>query len=186
MKRFQRVIEKIWGMLRHFGCFILMAWKNRKKSIYIFDLDNTLGDTYPTLIHRNPNELQRLAQIKAFPRMCSLANRVAQSPSRVVFVLTARQYSTQKITEQWIANAGIDIPASHIFIVLSPMQKIILLKWIAWFCPRITFIDDMSYNLEKGEVKFYDKAIASLPLRVRYIGYKTIVRFNRSFFSKSA
>lgn len=186
MKKLKRILNKISGMIIHFTRFIFLAWRHREKTIYVFDLDNTLGNTYPTLINRNFNELERLKNIEPFERMCRLANSIAQSPSRTVFVLTARQYSTQQVTEKWIENAGIAISAAHIFIVLSPMQKVWLLHVASFYCKRIVFIDDMSFNHENGVVKFYEKAINALPKRVKYIGYATIKKFNASTFFDNA
>lgn len=182
MKRIKRVFVKIRGLLVHFSRFLFTSWKNRKKSIYVFDLDNTLGNTFPTLINRNPNELERLKNIQPFERMCRLAHSIANSDSRTVLVLTARQYTAQQVTEKWIENAGIGISPAHVFLVLSPMHKVWLLKVASLFCKRIVFIDDMSYNHENGEVKFYEKAIAALPRKVKYIGYRQIKKFNASAF----
>lgn len=179
MKRLKRIVEKVIGLIYHFSVFIIVSWKNRNKSIYIFDLDNTLGDTFPTLVNRNPNEIERLKHIKPFARVCSLAKNIAHSPSRVVFVLTARQFSTRQVTIEWVKQAGILIPENQIFLVLSPMQKVWLLRVAIHFCKRITFIDDMSFNHEKGEVKYYQDAIKNVPKRVRYIGYSTILNFQR-------
>ncbi len=180
MKRLKRIIEKITGLIYHFSLFIIVSWKNRNKSIYIFDLDNTLGDTFPTLINRNPDELERLKSIEPFARICSLANDISNSKSRTVFVLTARQFNTRKVTVEWVKKAGISIPESQIFLVLSPMQKVWLLKVIMLYCSkRITFIDDMSFNHEKGEVIFYTDVIENLPSNVQYIGYNTILKFQK-------
>ncbi|MCS6818438.1 MAG: hypothetical protein NZ522_00700 [Chitinophagales bacterium] len=170
-------------MCNHFSRFVAEAWKNRNYSIYIFDLDNTLGHTYPTLINRTADEIKRLRCIVPHTRMCGLAANIASSKSRKVFVLTARAYNTQQVTAWWIKErALINIPPRHIFLVLSPMQKIWLLKIAALFCKRITYIDDLSYNHEHGEVKFYNDCIAALPKKIRYIGYKTIKQFNERAF----
>jgi hypothetical protein len=179
MKRLRRIITKVFGLIYHFSLFVIVSWKNRNKSIYIFDLDNTLGDTFPTLINRNPNEIERLKLIKPFAKVCSLANDIAHSPSRSVFVLTARQFNTRGITVEWVKNVGISIPENQIFLVLSPMQKIWLLRVTTLFCKRITFIDDMSFNHEKGEVKYYQDAIRNIPKSVHYIGYSTILSFQK-------
>lgn len=180
VKRLNRICEKGVGMCIHFSRFVRMCLRNRKKSIYIFDLDNTLADTFSTLIHRNPNELERLENIVPFERMCALANKINNSPSRCVFVLTARQYSTEKITQNWVANAGISIVPTSVFIVLSAMQKVWLLKIVAPFCHQITFIDDMSFMNSNGEIEFYEKEVAALPKKIRYIGNENIRKFNAS------
>jgi len=179
MKRLKRIVEKANGLIFYFSLFIIVSWKNRSKSIYIFDLDNTLGNTFPTLVNRNPNEIERLKSIKPFARICSLANNIASSKLRTVFVLTARQFNTREVTVEWVKQAGISIPENQIFLVLSPIQKVWLLKLISLYCKRITFIDDMSFNHEKGEVKYYLDAAKNIPKMVRYIGYKTILNFQK-------
>lgn len=159
--------------------FIKQSASNPNRSLYIFDIDNTLGNTYPTLTRRYQSENERLLSIPVFPRMKKLLNSLLKSPSRKVVFLTSRSYLDWRTTHQWLIQNGILVTKSDIIIVSSPAQKIDFIKRIIPRQKQVTFIDDLSYNHENGQVKFYDTEIQLISgLSLRYIGYKTILRFN--------
>jgi hypothetical protein len=143
------------------------------------DIDNTIGNTYPTLTRQYQTETERLLSIPVFPRMKKLLNCLLKSPSRKVIFLTSRSYLTWNTTHQWLTQNGILAAKSDIIIVSSPAQKIDFINKILPRNKPVTVIDDLSYNHENGQVKFYDTEIQLISgLSLRYIGYKTILRFN--------
>ncbi|HLP51790.1 MAG TPA: hypothetical protein VK154_12970 [Chitinophagales bacterium] len=152
---------------------------NDDKHLYVFDIDNTIGDTYPTLNQKYATEKERLLSIPVFPRIKNLLSGLLKSRSRKVIFLTSRSYLTWAVTHQWIKNNGLEVSLTDVIIVSSPGQKI---EFLSKILPRkrdVTFIDDLSWNHEKGDVKFYSseiELISGLPLR--YVGYNTIKRFN--------
>lgn len=159
--------------------FIKHSINNPNRSLYIFDIDNTIGNTHPTLTRQYQSETERLLSISVFPRMKKLVNSVLNSPSRKVIFLTSRSYLTWGPTHQWLVQNGIDVAKSDVIIVSSPAQKTDFIKKILPRNKPVTFIDDLSYNHENGQVKFYDTEIQLISgLSLRYIGYKTILRFN--------
>ena len=159
--------------------FVKKSKTNNNKSLYIFDIDNTIGNTYPTLTRKNPSETERLLSIPVFPQMKKLLNSLLKSQSRKVIFLTSRSYLTWGTTHQWLTQNGIDVAKSDVIIVSSPAQKIDFIKKILPREKQVTFIDDLSYNHENGQVKFYDTEIQLISgLSLRYVGYKTILRFN--------
>lgn len=159
--------------------FICKNQINNNKSLYIFDIDNTIANTYPTLCIRYTSETDRLLSIPVFPRMKKLLNNLLSSPSRKVIFLTSRSYLAWSTTYLWLNQNGISVAKSDVIIVSSPAQKIDFIKKITSRNKPLTFIDDLSYNHENGQVKFYDTEIQLISgLSLRYIGYKTISRFN--------
>ncbi len=92
--------------------------------------------------------------------------------------MTSRSYLQWTVTHRWLMQHSISASLFEVIIVSSPAEKIQLLTDAA-LERRIVYIDDLSWNHERGEVKFYEselEAVKKLP--VRYIGYKTILRFN--------
>lgn len=149
------------------------------RSIYFFDIDNTIGNTYPTLMRTYSNERERILSVKAFPRMKVLVSALQQSKSRKVIFLTSRSYLLWNVTATWLNRNGMNADKTDVILVKSPAEKIELLQSAAQTHRRLVYIDDLSYNHEHGEVKFYDAETAAAgKLPLRYIGYKTILRFN--------
>lgn len=159
--------------------FVQQSANNANRSLYIFDIDNTIGNTYPTLTRQYPSETERLLSIPVFPRMKVLLNNLLTSPSRKVIFLTSRSYLAWNTTYLWLNQNGIAVAKSDVIIVSSPAQKTEFIKKILPRSKPVTFIDDLSYNHENGQVKFYDTEIQLISgLSLRYVGYKTILRFN--------
>lgn len=152
---------------------------NADKHLYLFDIDNTIGDTYPTLTNNYSSEKERLLAIPVFARMKNLLMLLLKSRGRKVIFITSRSYLSWQTTHKWLVKNGLNVNLSDIIIVSSPAQKIRFIPKILPHNGRVTFIDDLSWNHEKGDVKFYSseiELISGLPLR--YIGYNTIKRFN--------
>ena len=157
--------------------FVFKSKLSKHQSLYVFDLDNTLGDTYPTLIKTYSSEKERLLSIPVFPKLKRVVQMLMQSPSRQVVFLTARSYKVWFTTQQWLQQNGIDASLCNIVIVQKPMDKIELLQKILPRNKTVYLIDDMTWNHEKGDMKFYETEIQLLSkLPVRYIGYQTIHR----------
>lgn len=149
------------------------------KSLYIFDIDNTIGNTYPTLNQKFATDKERILSVAPFERMKNLVVALQQSKSRKVLFMTSRSYLQWILTCDWLIQNHIPASLFDVIIVNSPAEKIRLISSI---CPRqkkITYIDDHSWNHENGQVKFYEPdKLAAENLPIRYIGYKTILRFN--------
>lgn len=176
------VIRALFNFLCGYFFLILFRVKSKMhedKQLYVFDIDNTIGDTYPTLNQTYSSEKERLLSIPVFPRIKNLLSGLLQSKSRKVIFLTSRSYLAWRTTHEWLLLNGIHAALTDVIIVSSPAQKIEFLNKILPRKRPVTFIDDLSWNHEKGEVKFYSseiELISGLPLR--YVGYNTIKRFN--------
>ena len=68
-----------------------------------------------------------------------------------------------------------------LFLVPRAEDKLPYLNKALEYATRITYYDDLSYNHENGEVKFYSNVITELKkLRITYIGYQEINKVNRN------
>jgi hypothetical protein len=179
---YQIMIRRIGGFLfkQFFSLlFVLKSNLNRGKSLYIMDIDNTLANTFPTLNQHYSSESERLSQIKTFKRMEALVKDLEKSRTRKLIFVTARSYKTWLITYKWLRNNNIYVHLTDVIMVSSPAQKVELLKKITPAAKPVFFVDDMSFNHEYGPVRFYDEQLAEISkLPVKYIGYKTILKFN--------
>jgi hypothetical protein len=60
------------------------------------------------------------------------------------------------------------------------MQKVYLIDKLSKKWSKISLIDDMSYNHENGEVKFYSNAIDAVKeIGIEYIGYPELRKFQQ-------
>ncbi len=129
--------------------------------VFIFDLDNTLADTFGQ---------KHLTDVAHFPKMIELVKqKITEGP---VYFLTARNITTYKTTKQWLQNRGFSFPNQQLLFVTEPHHKIALLHSAIAKGLQIEYYDDLSYNHEKGEVKYFDeviKVISSLPISYKGI-----------------
>ena len=152
----------------------LTSQKERNKLI-IFDLDNTLAHTFPELHKPDTNEMYK--NIPPHNNMVNLAN-VEFNSSNDCLILTARDYKYRSATQFWLAK-HIKADKIPLFIVPSAKDKIRYLNLAIQRYNEVMYYDDLSYNHEKGEVKFYTDVIEEVEkLPLKYIGYKEINDIN--------
>lgn len=163
MKFFARKLVKLYFKS------IFCKYKNYD-SVCIFDIDNTIANTWPSFnkVYKNTNE--RLLSLEVFSPMIEKVHHYYKTGHQVLF-LTARSYRSFYITKKWLKKHG--IYKSNLIIVNNPMEKIELIKSLN---KSIIYYDDMSYNHENGEVKFYDECIREIDKmkNIKYYGYKEI------------
>lgn len=148
------------------------------RTLYVFDIDNTIGHTYPTLLKDYTSEKARMLSIPVFPRMKNLLCSLHYSKSRKVIFLTSRSYRLWSTTHDWLEINNIPGSLTDVILVSSPAEKVKLLATYASNA-RIVYIDDLSWNQERGELKYYKSELETIKkLPITYIGYKTILRFN--------
>ncbi|MCW5907694.1 MAG: hypothetical protein KIS94_07545 [Chitinophagales bacterium] len=148
------------------------------KSIFIFDIDNTIAHTYPSLLNQYNSEAERHLSLQVFPSMQQLTSAIERSPSRCVLFLTARSYKMYRPTLQWLQQNGFPAAKQNVVVVPDAKTKLRYIESVLPLQPKLWLIDDMSYHHEHGEVKFYDNEIRLLlKMPLRYIGYQTIRRF---------
>lgn len=158
--------------------FNIAIYYYSSKSIYFIDIDNTLADTYPTLSQNFPSECYRYQHIPSFQNLCALSNKINNSSSRKCIFISARPINYFFVTKNWLKfHTKIENPT--LFLVGEPEDKLSFYKTALSVKKRVTVIDDLSHNHEKGNTLFYEEIINQLKsLSLRYIGYSTISQFN--------
>lgn len=154
--------------------FMLRMKTNTSSSIYIFDLDNTLANTWPSLIQGCKSHSDRLKNLKPINGMVRIFNKLI-SKDKNVFVVTARSYEHFFITKNWL-NQNTDFQkAFKLILVERPKDKLQIFKYIKKNYQNIVCYDDLSYDHENDDIKFYDDIIKEAKNDVtKYFGYDFI------------
>lgn len=159
--------------------FILFKYKisilNNFDEVVIFDLDNTLLDTYPLLNFMGLNDVFRNVNIHS--GMMSVFHEYSKK-NVFLFILSSRKINYYGITNQYlIQKLNTKVP---FFLVSKPLKKIIFFHYCAKLFKKVTLYDDLSYNHENGEVKFYHDIINEVKkLPISYFGYWEILKINQ-------
>ena len=136
--------------------FLLFLTKNRKKkAIYIFDIDNTISDTWPELL--TSSQQVAFQNARPFEKVINLIYSLYDS-EKVVFFLSARNYNYFWLTRKWLISNKIF--RNNVFLVDNVNEKLWYLNKCKNF--RIYYFDDLSYNHEFGEVKYYANFIKKI------------------------
>lgn len=151
-----------------------MLLNSEHKNINVFDLDNTLADTYP-YIKTSINHLELPAH-KGMTEL--LKDKIADN--QLCIILSARNYKITSNTKKWLEiNIGSkkNIP---LFLVPRAEDKLPYLMFADKKFENVFYYDDLSYNHENGEVKFYQDVIESIKqTSIHYYGYDEINIINQ-------
>jgi hypothetical protein len=146
--------------------------KIKDDDIYVFDLDNTIANTWVSYLQKYNNHRDRLKSLSIF---LGMKNHINAIKSGKIIILTAREYWYSCVTKEWLDECGINYDL--LIIVPKPINKKNLLSSISTEC---IYYDDMSYNQEKGKIKFYEEEIKALSKmkNIKYVDYKEIKEIN--------
>jgi len=174
-KLIRKLLDFICDNISYFFFRISISKYSKKHEAVIFDLDNTLVDTYPLLNRMSLSEVFRNA--KVHPVMVSLLKDFSKKDIKI-YILTSRKINYYYITKFFlIENCMENVP---FFLVSKPIEKIKFLKSATRVFHKVTYYDDLSFNHENGEVKFYQDIINEIhKLPVSYFGYKEIIAINK-------
>ena len=137
--------------------FAYLYFKASKyKDLYIFDLDNTIADTWPYFYTFKSKKLL-FQSIPDFPSMIKLVKEV--NTKSLVCVLSARPFYYRSITKKWLSKRGLDL---KVFLVPEAKNKIQFLKLCAKYDIQVHYYDDLSFNQENGKIKFYTEIIEKI------------------------
>jgi uncharacterized HAD superfamily protein len=145
----------LYAMFFKLFFLLFIRTNNRKNDIYIFDIDNTISDTWPELLTSS----QKIAYQNArpFDNVINLIERLYER-DKVVFFLSARSYNYLDLTKKWLINNKIF--RDNVFLVDNVNEKFWYLNKCKNF--KIYYFDDLSYNHEHGEVKYYEQFIKKI------------------------
>ena len=169
--------------------FILISFLalniKRKKNIFIFDIDNTICDTWKSLPRTKTrdlsyiiNERKRVNNLLIFPRVKELLNEKIDNNKNAVFLLSARNIYLWDKTYNYFRNNNLKISIFSIFLTPKPNDKLILLRLILFLKnkeQKINYYDDLSYNHEYGNVFYYNHIINNVrKMNLKYYDYSYI------------
>ena len=169
-----RVLFFFTGIKDQISTSLFLQINRKARSVYFVDIDNTIGDTWPSFLQKWPSEANRLTNIRPFEGMKRYLHQIGEDKDNVIIYITARNIRYGSLTKKWLKHHGFPLSNSKLVLVASPGQKIRYLK-LPGSQFTVTYIDDLAYGHETGEVKKYAsiiEAVKKLPLT--YIGSEEI------------
>lgn len=160
-----------------FGIFycLFLKYSFGKNRLIIFDIDNTVANSWPSLLDKHQSERDRLISIPAFQKVVEIIDFYVSTGEKVLF-LTARDYKSYFVTLQWLSKIGFG--KANLVMVSNPSEKIKILKSASK--KNILLYDDMSYNHENGIVKFYKNEILQISKmkNIKYFDYNYLLKLH--------
>tara|TARA_B100001059_G_scaffold236807_1_gene290677 strand:+ start:2517 stop:3086 length:570 start_codon:yes stop_codon:yes gene_type:complete len=166
---------------------------SKKTSIFLFDIDNTICDTWKTIpkvkyrgLSYIISERDRVANLDIFLNMKKKIFDINQDSNNIIFLLSARNLYLLDTTYYYFKSFGLIKRIDQCLLVRSPADKIYLLKLICKITKKkIIFYDDFSYNHENGKVLFYDNLINEIKkLKIEYYDSNDILQINKNKLGK--
>jgi hypothetical protein len=165
------LIKKVLRLYYHqrFKRLVVQA----KSPIVLLDIDNTLADTWPSLLSNNLNSKERHKRLKPLTPVIKYIQSYYPSSHYTWVYLTSRKYQLINVTKNWLLNFDMQVN-NNVILVQSPKEKIELIN--QYIKSASIYFDDLSYNQEKGELYFYSKEIEAIRKNnlITYFGYQEI------------
>lgn len=167
------------GKLRTVNVILRLYFNKKKKNkrLVIFDIDNTITDTWPNLTSETVNFQELYQNLEIILNFQNLISFLKKQNVEIMF-LSARNLSYYDITKRWLELN--DIPSRNLFLVWKVEQKI---KYLSDWSRKneVFYFDDLSFNHENGNIKYYDNVIAAVnELSLVYYGYAKIQQIKES------
>ncbi|PST83252.1 hypothetical protein C7T94_11715 [Pedobacter yulinensis] len=158
---------------------VLARSRPGSRTVYVVDIDNTLAHTWPSLCDGYiRTEASRYETLSIFRGMRQLVVEQAAAGHLVVFV-SARSYHCYFSTMRWLRACG--VPFDQLILVYRVSEKIGFIDLLIAKGLNVVYIDDLSYNHEAGEVRFYEETIRRVRnMPIRYFGLAEIEAINDS------
>lgn len=167
----------LYGIYKTLLWIILkMRFGSSKKSIVIFDLDNTLYNTWP-YINKYQKKQELYGKIPIFETMKS--NVFEANKEAIIVFLTARKIKTLQATKKRLEK---DFKGMKYYLVMvdKSIEKLAYLKFFLKRANKVMYFDDLSFNQENGKEKFYNRVIEKVKeLPLTYYGAEHIKKINR-------
>ena len=144
-----------------------VLWRAGERAVTVLDIDNTLSDSWPTLVTPVSSERDRLATLVPLPGMKVASHDVAVSRGDVIIYLSHRQTWFRPVTLRWLRRAGFDASSLRVILVPSAAAKLAFLRRIADGSRPVDYWDDLSHGTEHGVTLLYSDvidAVRALPL----------------------
>lgn len=131
--------------------------REQKKTIVIWDLDNTLAKTWPSLVDFKGCHFKRLRNLEPFSFAVAALDKSLRSDSLCNLVCSARALKFYRVTDTWL-KMHLKRPVPFVLVPSAAYKA----SWIKRLKENLAhkdviLIDDLSFNHEHGEVKFYEE-----------------------------
>jgi hypothetical protein len=164
-------------LLTYINNFILFRFNKirRDSIIHIYDIDNTLVDTWKYL---NCDNKRILRQLEFHPEMKKMISDLYLN--NIVLFFSVRPLNNWNDTRFWLSTNLFRFKWFHLFLFSSPRHKVDFVLRLSDLGFKIVFTDDLSYNHENGDVKFYtDEIIRINNSNVTYVSYDDINKITK-------
>lgn len=153
----------------------LFYYRFRNSKLVIFDIDNTICDTWPLFLNTKLVNNERWQSVTPYERITNLLLSYHLEGFEVIY-LTARPWSSYFITKRWLKK--FNLPLKNIITTLRAENKIYFLKVLR---QDFIYYDDLSHNAERGQVKFYEDVINFVKQKenITYYGYDYLLRLQK-------
>ncbi len=169
----RRVVAGVQLMAARLQCRIVSAlFKHRR--VLVLDIDNTIADSWPTLVAPSVDERQRLSTLALLPGMKAHTFDRAQRRGDLVVFLSHRSLRWWLVTWRWLRAHHMSVSPLCLWCVPGAEHKVELL---ATLCAHheVEVWDDLHHLHETGTAQAYRsviEALESLPLE--YHGVRDI------------
>tara|TARA_B100000482_G_C12521213_1_gene264545 strand:+ start:32 stop:547 length:516 start_codon:yes stop_codon:yes gene_type:complete len=154
----------------------LFKFKLRNKKVCVFDLDNTIYNTWPELVKKS--RVFSYKNISIFNNMQMLVNK-RYIESDIVF-LSARKIKFYMQTFHILKR---DFPNIKFTLILveKTKDKLFYLDFLNEKSKILAYYDDLSYNHENDKIIFYKSVIDSVKkMKINYFGLNEIIKINNN------
>lgn len=168
-----RCVAPLWLLVSRLRFWFTCRKFKPQTQLFIIDIDNTIADTWPTLLrpHFYQNTKERHQSLAIFMGMRKWILQQAKQPNTHFVYLSARPIGLMLTTINWLQSSGLPTIKGGVILVPNASAKIQFLKIANAQKISITFVDDLSFNHENGEVRLYQGVIELVKLLpIRYIG----------------
>lgn len=173
--RFKYYFFRIYVVLINFVYLLKLIVYRKSSELIICDIDNTIADTWKYL---DPNVSDYNILYTNLPTLRGPETFIKghMEQGKYILYLTARNPIYHSSTLLWLKNKGFWLNDSVNLIILSDVNKKLWILKILLKFYNIIYIDDLSFNHENGEVRFYIDLIFEVKkLRLNYIDYYAIL-----------
>lgn len=168
----QKIVNIVFKLL-----FLLRGIKN-SKTIYVYDIDNTIAKTHEFPGFNGILDKNNVIQLDYHKKITSkiISN---YEKNDVVFFFSVRPLYLWTKTYIWLKKIGIKLKLSHLFFFQSPKHKVDLIKYLSDLGFNIKFYDDMSFNHENNKILYYEDEIKFLKkMPIKYYDYEDLNKIN--------
>ncbi len=153
--------------------------KAKPEKVFVFDIDNTIADTWPSLINANlfdhKSEVRRYLSLPILSSFYPIIKTIVNKDDTTILFLSARSSNMYNVTKQWLMDKQVWNNNSNLIIVQTPNDKLKHLSELSSKIPIVEYYDDLSYNHEKGEILFYTSVIEKVKkMKINYFDYSYI------------